>query len=151
MTYLTFKLQDEIFAAKVEQVLEVLSEYQISAIPDAPEYIKGVINYRGEIIPAVSFREKFQFQEQSNDGEQIIVFDISDEIKTIKFGAIVDRVKNVFETNKLKERPEFGSKYNPEYLEAMIEHENDFIMLLNIKKIFNDAEIKILSEAQQKH
>ena len=146
MTYLTFQLHNEVFAAKVEQILEVLSEYEISEVPDAPIYIEGVINYRGDIIPAVNFRKKFMFPEKSKTSKQIIVFDISEQGKNIKFGAIVDKVKNVYETTELKERPEFGSKYNPEYIEGMITQNNDFIMLLNIKKIFTDTEIHILTE-----
>ena len=145
-TFLTFKLHNEVFAANTKKVLEVLLDYKFSEVPYAPEYIKGVINYRGDIIPVVNFRQKFMFPKKENTENHIIVFDISDEKRSIKFGAVVDKVQNVFETDNIKEKPEFGSKYNPEYLEGIIKQNDDFIMLLNIKKIFTDTEIQIISE-----
>ena len=145
MTYITFKLQNEIFAAKVGIVLEVLLDYTISEVPDAPEYIEGVINYRGEIIPIVDFRKKLMFPDNEKNN-QIVIFDISEQDKNILFGAKVDKVNQVFETDEIQNRPEFGSRYNPEYIEGMIKQNDDFIMILDIKKIFNDTEIQIIKQ-----
>ena len=146
-SYLTFKLHNELFAVNVEKVLEVLLEYRLVEVPDAPTYIAGMINFRGDIIPVINFRKKFNFPESSNKNI-IIVMDIVIDEASIKFGAIVDGVKDVFDVNKeeIKTIPEFGSKYNPEYLTGMIHKNDEFFMLLDIEKIFSDKEIEIIKK-----
>ncbi len=146
-SYLTFKLHNELFAVSVEKVLEVILEYKLVEVPDAPKYIAGMISFRGDIIPVINFRKKFNFPESSNKNI-IIVMDIVIDENSIKFAAIVDGVKDVFDITdeEIKDIPEFGSKYNPEYLTGMIHKNNDFFMLLNIEKVFSDKEIEIISK-----
>ncbi len=147
-SYLTFKLHRELFAINVNNVLEVLQEYQLIEVPDAPKYINGVINFRGDIIPAINFREKFMFPENDTDKEKIIVIDINIDENSVKFGAIVDKVEDVFETAEedIKITPEFGSKYNPEYLTGMILKNEKYFMILNLAKVFTDKEIEIINK-----
>ena len=151
-SYLTFKLHKELFAVNVEKVLEVLLEYKLIEVPDAPAYIAGMINFRGDILPVINFRKKFNFPEAENDKKVIIILDIMIEKTVIKFGAIVDSVKDVFEitNDEIKDIPEFGSKYNPEYLTGMINKNEDFFMLLDIEKIFSDKEIEIINDTSKK-
>jgi len=147
-SYLTFKLHNELFAVNVNKVLEVLQEYKIVEVPDAPEYIKGMINFRGNIIPIINFRQKFQFPENETDKNKVIVLEIIIDDNSVKFGAIVDKVNDVFEVEQenMKEKPEFGSKYNPEYMTGMINKNEEFFMILNIEKIFTDKEINIINK-----
>jgi len=146
-SYLTFKLYKELFAINVLNVLEVLQEYKVVEIPDAPKYITGMINFRNDIIPLIDFREKFMFPENESNKNKVIVIDITIEDNSIKFGAIVDKVNDVFEinNNEVKDTPEFGSKYNPEYLNGMIYKNNKHFMLLNLEKVFTDKEIELVS------
>ena len=148
ITYLTFKLHEEHFAVDVFSVEEVLHEYKIMAVPEAPEYIEGMVNFRGNIVPIINFRKKFQFPENETDKNKIIVLSIEIRGSNVTFGAIVDKVKNVFkaEPNELKEKPEFGSKYNPEYVTGMIYKNDDFYMILDLERVFSDTEINILNE-----
>ena len=147
-SYLTFKLHNELFAVNVKKVLEVLQEFKIIEVPDAPEYIKGMINFRGNIIPIINFRQKFQFPENETDKNKVIVLEIIIDDNSVKFGAIVDKVNDVFEVEQenMKEKPEFGSKYNPEYMTGMINKNEEFFMILNIEKIFTDKEINIINK-----
>jgi purine-binding chemotaxis protein CheW len=147
-TYLTFKLYKELFAINVLNVLEVLQEYNVVELPDAPKYITGMINFRNDIIPLINFREKFMFPENKPDKNKIIVISITIDDNSIKFGAIVDRVNDVFEIDKdeIKDTPEFGSKYNPEYLNGMIFKNNKHFMLLNLEKVFTNEEIELVSK-----
>ena len=147
-SYLTFKLHNELFAINVHHVLEVLQEYNIVEVPDAPKYISGMINFRNDIIPVINFREKFMFPENKTGKNKVIVIDISIDDNSIKFGAIVDKVQDVFEIEEkeLKDTPEFGSKYNPEYLTGMIYKNNNHFMLLNLEKVFTDKEIEIVNK-----
>jgi purine-binding chemotaxis protein CheW len=145
---LTFKLYKELFAINVLNVLEVLQEYNVVELPDAPKYITGMINFRNDIIPLINFREKFMFPENKPDKNKIIVISITIDDNSIKFGAIVDRVNDVFEIDKdeIKDTPEFGSKYNPEYLNGMIFKNNKHFMLLNLEKVFTNEEIELVSK-----
>jgi len=147
-SYLTFKLHNEHFAVNVNKVLEVLQEFKIVEVPDAPEYIKGMINFRGNIIPIINFRQKFQFPKNESEQNKVIILEIIIDDNPIKFGAIVDKVNDVFEINEqdIKEKPEFGSKYNPEYMEGMINKDDNYFMLLNIEKVFTDKEIDIINK-----
>ena len=146
--FVTFKLHNELYAVSVHKAIEVLQEYRLVEVPDAPKYIAGMINFREDIIPVINFRKKFKFPEKVADKNKIIVMDIIIDDSSIIFGAIVDDVKDVIRItiDDVKKIPEFGSKYNPEYLTGVIHKNNEFFMLLNIEKIFSDKEIEIINK-----
>ena len=150
-SFLSFKLSKEKFAVSIHKVLEVLLEYKVIEVPDAPPYIQGVINFRGDIVPIINFRKKFNFEEEPDGLNMLIVLEITQNDKTVIFGAVVDAVQNVFEVNPedIKIIPEFGSKYNPEYLEGMIQADDDFFMIMDIEKVFSDKEIEIINETSE--
>jgi len=147
-SFLSFKLHNEFFAVSINKVLEVLLEYKLVELPEAPRYIEGMLSFRGDIIPVINFKEKFNFPKSEDSENVIIVMEIILDNNNIKFGAVVDRVKDVFPVSKteLKPIPEFGSKYNPEYLSGVVHKDNNFYMLLDIEKVFSDKEIDMISE-----
>lgn len=149
--YLSFVLNSETFAINIFQVLETLIDFNIIEVPDSPEYIEGVINFRGDIIPAIDFRGKFKFPPSPTPKRVIIVVEIVKGEKEIVFGAIVDSVQDVFKAKKqnIKDAPEFGSKYNPEYLIGMVKKNGEYIMLLDIEKVFTEQEIILINESSQ--
>jgi len=147
--YLSFELNDEIFAITVHNVLEVLENQKLTKVPKAPQYIKGVINFRGEILPVVDTRIKFNMPEKENESKSvIIVFDIDLEDKKLLIGGIVDGVKDVIEieNSEIKDIPNMGSRYNSDFLHGMIKKDDIFIMLLNIEKVFSTEELIDISE-----
>jgi len=149
-SYLSFSISKEQFALNIKKVIEVLLEYKIMEVPDTPEYILGVINFRDEIVPVVDFRKKFKFKHQDVKSEILIVLEIEKDTKSIMFSALVDTVNDVFEfdSKQIKPIPEFGSRYNPEYLEGMIQLDNQFFMLVNLAKVFTETEVDILNETK---
>ena len=152
-TYLSFGIGNENFSVNISKVLEVILEYQIIEVPDAPPFIEGVINFRGDIVPIINFRKKFNFRDsRPGASAMIIVLEITEADKKVVFGAVVDRVHDVFEVNpeQIKSIPEFGSKYNPEYIEGMIKVKDDFFMIMDIEKVFSDKEVDILTEIEEK-
>lgn len=150
-TYLSFLLDDEIFAVNVEKVLEVLEFPKITKVPKAPAYIEGVVNFRGEILPVVDTRIKFNMPETKETSETvIIVLDLVFKEKSVILGAMVDAVKDVIEINitEIKSVPEMGSRYNVDFLSGMYRIDERFIMILDIDKVFSIEEMSVKSQAE---
>jgi len=148
-TYLSFRLGKEIFTISVKKVLEVLQKQYITEMPDMPNYIKGVINFRGDILPVIDARVKFNMHVTDLESYVIIVLEITDNDKTIRVCALVDSVKDVIsvDDNEIKPVPEMGLKYNTEYLHGMIKTDESFITILNVDKIFSTTQLNEISNS----
>ncbi len=147
-SFLSFILAKEKFAISITKVLEVLLEYKVVEVPDAPLFVEGVLNFRGDIVPIINFRKKFKFPEDKAKKSMLIILEITENDKTVVFGAVVDKVHNVFEiqSGDILPTPEFGSKYKPEYIGGMIKEKGDFLMIMNIEKVFSDKDVELLAE-----
>ncbi|MCP4179260.1 MAG: chemotaxis protein CheW [bacterium] len=146
-TFLSFNIGKEIFAVSVTKVLEVLQTQHITEIPNVPEFIKGVINFRGNIIPVVEARTKFNMpQREDSEKYVIIVFVLNINNKNVIIGAKADNVRDVIaiEDHEVQDIPELGLNYNTEFLHGMLKGEKGFVMILNIDKIFSVEEVSIL-------
>jgi len=143
-SYLTFKLGDEIFAAHVSKVLNILEMMKITKVPKAPSYMKGVINLRGMVLPLIDTRLKFGMSEtEFTPSTCILVLDINLNNESVKMGAIVDFVQEVIEISKdkIQPPPTLGNKYKSSFIDGMVKTEDYFIMLLNLEQIFSTDEI----------
>ena len=152
-TFLSFSIHKETFAVSVKKVPEVLQKQYITKIPNTPEFIKGVINFRGNIIPAVEMRSKFGMPERPTDQKYvIIVFDLEIDTKKIMVGAIADRVNDViaFDETEVKAVPDLGLEYNVEFIKGMVKSGDKFIMILDIDKIFSKEEVNIINKSKSK-
>ena len=148
-SYLSFKLEDEIFAIEVKNVLEVLQMQKITKVPKTPKFIKGVVNFRGEILPIVDTRLKFSIQEVKDISKFVIIFlTFQKKEKELKVGAIVDEVLDVndFKEMDIKDVPEMGSKFNLEFIYGMIKVKDDFVMILDVDKVFSTDELNIFKK-----
>lgn len=152
-TYLSFSLGKEQFALNVEYVLSILEMQKITVIPNAPDYLKGMINLRGEVLPVIDSRLKFGMPETNiTNNTSIIVLDIKANNKTLKVGALVDSVNEVmdYETSEIQPIPTIGTKYNAEYLNGMVQLNEGFVMILNANKVFVLDDSIILQQEQTK-
>ncbi|MCK5535648.1 MAG: purine-binding chemotaxis protein CheW [Bacteroidales bacterium] len=152
-SFLSFGLSDENFAISVHKVLEVLEKQKVSRIPKTPAYIEGVINFRGEILPVIKTREKFNMPSQAHDEKYVIIvleLDIND--KKVILGAVADEVRDVLEIdkNEIKDVPEIGTDYDTSFLDGMLKVEDNFLMFLNVDKIFSENEILQVAEITKK-
>ncbi len=148
--FLSFRLGKETFAVSVIKVLEVLQQQHITEVPDVPSFIKGVINFRGDILPIFDARLKFNIKvNEKEEKNVIIVLDLTSENQKMRIGAVADGVKDVlaFDETEIKPVPEMGLKYNAEFISGMIKSGEGFIMILNVDKVFTTDEVKILSNA----
>lgn len=145
-TYLTFKLGQEFFAVNVANVLEVLEKQQITPVPRAPEHILGIINFRGNILPVVDTRQKFNLSGQGADlNSVLVVFEMSTVENSFSIAATADAVKDVIEIgqDEIQPIPEIGMSYNTHFIRGAIRHQESFVLILETDKVFSlsDAEV----------
>ena len=143
-SYLSFKLGDEIFATNVNKVLNILELVRITQVPQSPPYIKGVINLRGDVLPVVDTRIKFSLPPvKITKHTCILVMDINLDGEELKIGALVDGVLEVMEIEdkNLQPPPTIGDKYKTEFIKSMAEFKDQFIMILDVDKVFTSDEI----------
>jgi purine-binding chemotaxis protein CheW len=149
--YLTFTLEEELFAVDVAKVREVLDYTVITKIPRTPEYMRGVINLRGSVVPVIDLRLKFGMSKTENRIDTcVIVLEIQLENETIILGALADSVEEVFELepDQIDPAPKFGTKFKTDFLRGMGKRDEKFIMLLDIDKIFSAEELILVQETE---
>ncbi|MDA3879275.1 MAG: chemotaxis protein CheW [Prolixibacteraceae bacterium] len=149
-TYLTFSLGKENFALNVEHVEKILEYQEVTEVPKAPEYMLGVFNLRGEVIPLIDTRVKFGMEKaEVTTSTCVLVINILSDDETIKLGALVDNVKEVikFNTADLMKLPTVGKQNKTEFLDGVMRINETFVLLLNVDKIFSVDEIVELRAA----
>jgi purine-binding chemotaxis protein CheW len=154
-SYLLFRLQEELFAVSVHQVLEIIEtgeEHSITHLPKAPPCINGVVNFRGNVIPVINTRLKFD-QEDYNDTEKFVVMVLSLMMNNqeLYVGAMSDKVVDVIEIPEedIKPVPEVGKGYDANYIKGVLHKDNRFIMLLNIEAAIGSDDIVKLKTNQE--
>jgi len=140
-----------IFAANVAKVLNILEMVKITKVPKAPEFMLGVINLRGNVLPVIDLRMKFGIEaNEISKNTCILVLDIEMEKDKLQVGAVVDSVQEVLEITdeNIQPPPNLGSKFRSEFIYGMSKKDEDFIMLLDMDRVFTQLEISELrSEA----
>lgn len=145
--FLSFQIGNETFAVSVGKALEVLEKQHVTQIPNVPQYVKGVINFRGNIIPVIDTRLKFNLIDLDSANKYvIIVLDLTIENRKMLIGAMADSVQDVIaiDDSSIMEVPEIGFNYNTEYLLGMIKTDLGFTMILDIDRVFSSDEIGII-------
>jgi len=148
-SYLSFKLGEEEFAAHVGKVLNILELTKITEVPKAPDYMKGVINLRGTVLPVVDTRIKFGMTPtEYTNNTCIVVMEVELDNDIVQVGALVDSVQAVREIDdtQIQPPPSIGSKYKSEFIYGMVKVDEKFIMLLDMEKVFSSDEIVSLQE-----
>ena len=149
-SYLTFKLGEEVFAANVSKVLNILEMSKVTRVPKAPEYMKGVINLRGAVLPLIDTRSKFEMEEtEYTTNTCILVLDINMSGESVHVGALVDSVQEVieFEETSILPAPSIGTKYKSEFIQGMARIGDNFVMILNMDLVFSTEELSLLKES----
>jgi purine-binding chemotaxis protein CheW len=152
-SYLSFKLENELFAAHVSKVLNILEMSKITKVPKSPEYMLGVMNLRGTVLPIVDTRIKFGLKVSDfTVNTCIIVLDIDMDGDSIIVGALVDSVQEVLEveSTNIMPPPSIGSKYRSEFIEGVTKSGDNFIMILDMDKVFSTEELSIVKDSIEK-
>ena len=146
-TYLTFQLEDEIFAVDVQSVHEVLEFTTVTKIPGVPDFVRGIINLRGRVVPVVDLRLKFSMSATvKTQGTCVIVLDIGTGENKAVIGALADSVKEVFEfePGQVEPPPRIGTMSQTDFIKGIGKRDEQFIIILNINRVFSSDEVVLL-------
>jgi purine-binding chemotaxis protein CheW len=142
--YLTFRLGNEIFATDVAKVREVLDLTTITAIPRTPEFMAGVINLRGSVVPVVDLRLRFEMTKtETTRNTCIVVVEVQLDGETAIIGALADSVEEVIdlEPEQIQPAPRIGMQIRTEFIRGMGKRDTQFIMILDIDRVFSADEL----------
>ena len=151
--YLTFKLADEVFALDISKVREVLDFTTITKVPKTPEFMRGVINLRGSVVPVVDLRLKFGMSRtEKTVNTCIIITEVTVDSETAVLGALADSVQEVMDLDPdhIEPAPKIGTHLNTEFIRGMGKRDNTFVIILDIDKVFSIDELALVQETQEK-
>jgi len=149
--YLTFKLGDEVFATDVAKVREVLDFTNITKIPRTPDFMSGVINLRGNVVPVVDLRLCFEMsQTEKTVNTCIVVVEMLVDGESNVIGALADSVEEVIdlEPEQIQPPPRIGTKIRTDFIKGMGKREAQLIMILDIDRVFSVEELATLRGAE---
>lgn len=145
---LTFKLADEHYGIDIMKVKEIRGYEAVTKIANAPDFIKGVINLRGDIVPILDLRLKFSVGEATyNEFTIVIMVVVANKI----IGIVVDAVSDVIKltSTDIKPAPEFGVAFDSRYLSGLVTQSEHMVILLNIDALITSQELGILFKEEQ--
>jgi purine-binding chemotaxis protein CheW len=152
--YLSFKLDEEEFALDISKVREVLDFTKITKVPQTPDFMKGVINLRGSVVPVVDLNRKFGIKDtEKTVNTRIIIGEISIEGDETVLGVLADSVHEVMdiEPENIEPAPRIGTRLNTDFIKGMGRRDEEFVMILDIDKVFSSDDLSMVNLAGQTH
>jgi len=147
--YVTFNLAEELFGVEVTRTREILSLVSVTKVPQTPDYLLGVINVRGQVIPVVDMRIKLGLPAGAETEDTcVILIEVQVDNETIVIGALSDAVREVLEirSDQIEPPPRLGTRLNTEFIAGMGKLDEQFIILLNIDRIFNADDLSLAQD-----
>lgn len=143
-SYLSFRLNKEYYASSVSFVHNIIEYTDITAVPDMPSYMLGIINLRGQVLPVVDLRVKFGLANREiTSNTCILVMEVAIGEDQVLVGSLVDGVSEVIEIDdsELKAPPSLGAKLKNEFITGVYHDDEKFILVMNMNKVFSESEI----------
>jgi purine-binding chemotaxis protein CheW len=148
--YLTFNLSGEQYGLEILKVKEIIGLMEITRVPRIPDFVRGVINLRGKVIPIIDLRKKFEM-ESTEDTEHtcIIVVDIMQDNVSLQMGIVVDSVSEVLDISDdaIEETPTFGTSTSTVFIKGIAKTKGGVKILLNIEEVLTINELQSLAES----
>ena len=147
--YVTFALGGELFGVEVNRTREILSLIPVTSVPQTPDYMLGVINLRGQVVPVVDMRLKLGMpKSKATQDTCIIVIEVQVDAEILVVGAQADSVREVLEINldQIEPPPRMGAKLKTEYIRGMGKVDDQFMILLDIDRVFSSEELALVQD-----
>ena len=149
--FLTFKLGAETFAVEVGKVREILDLTTVTKVPQTPDYLRGVINLRGSVVPVIDLRVRFGMpRARDTVNTCIIVVEVTVGGESVILGTLADSVQEVFdlESAQIEPVPSIGTKLNTQFLKGMGKHNDSFLIILDIDNLCSGGELQLAQQGQ---
>lgn len=146
--FLTFYLDNEIYALDINRVREVLDLPRITHVPNMPDFMRGVINLRGKVVPVVDLRKKFNLADTEDTVKTcIIIIEMNFEGQLSLIGAVADSVQEVIRLDDavIEPAPSIGNRLRSDFILGMINRDGEFMIILDITKVFSLEELEAIS------
>ncbi len=143
--FLTFLLGGEVFAINILNIREILEYSQLTPVPMTPDFIAGVLNLRGSVVPIINLALRFN----KNDAEitkrtSIVIVEIEHDEQKMDIGVIVDIVNEVIEIPEVEPAPSFGTSIRTDFIEGMGKVSDGFTIILNLNHVLSVEELSML-------
>lgn len=148
--YLTFKLDEEIYAIDIKQVREVLDFTEVTKVPRMPDFMRGVINLRGGVVPVIDLRLKFDMSATEKTVDTcVIIIEISIDGTATLLGALADSVQEVLDLDQdqIEPAPKIGTRLKTEFIRGMGKKNDAFIIILDIDRVFSAEELVMVKDS----
>lgn len=142
--YLTFKLDGEVFAVDIVKVREVLEFTTVTRVPRSPDFMRGVINLRGSVVPVVDMRLKLGLPQVDKTVDTcVVITEVEVDNEKTVLGALVDSVQEVIDldASQVVPPPRIGTRINTDFIRGMGKRDEQFLILLDIDRVFTADEI----------
>jgi purine-binding chemotaxis protein CheW len=150
--YLTFQLEEEVFAFDIAKVREVLDFTDVTRVPQTPEFMRGVINLRGNVVPVVDMRLKFGMPATPKTVNTcVIIVEVTVDDEAMVLGAMADSVQEVLdlEQDQIEPAPRIGTRLNTEFIHGMGKRGEEFIIILDIDRVFSWTELSLVRQGEE--
>jgi purine-binding chemotaxis protein CheW len=148
----TFQISDELYGVDIMDVKEIVRVQEVRSIPNAPGYVEGLFNLRGEIIPIISLHKRFHLKKaQLGEDEELLSGFIIIDIDGMKLGVIIDKVERVvsIEVQNIQPPPQMLTGIGAEYIQGVVNQETGYLIILDIRKLFSAKELRKIEEIRR--
>ena len=148
--YLSFNIDSNVFAIDISRVREILDITTITKVPRTPEFMLGVLNLRGGVVPVIDLRRKFDMgSTEITIHTCVIIIETSLEGETVVIGAMADSVDEVFnlENEDIEPAPKIGTAMDTRFLKGVGKKDNEFVLILDMDRVLSDREKEIMQSS----
>lgn len=148
----TFQISEELYGVDIMDVKEIVRVQDIRAIPNAPVYVEGLFNLRGEIVPIISLHKRFHLKKaQIAEDEELLSGFIIIDIDGMKLGVIIDKIERVvsIEATEIQPPPQMLAGIGAEYIQGVVNRDAGYLIILDIRKLFSAKELRKIDEIRR--
>ncbi len=143
--YLTFMLGGEVFAINILNIREILEYTALTEVPMTPDFIAGVLNLRGSVVPVINLALRFEKADTPiTKRTSIVIVEISHDEQKLDIGVIVDIVNEVIEIDEVEPAPTFGATIRTDFIEGMGKTDGGFTIILDLNHVLSVDELSVL-------